>query len=167
MPRKRHTAEEIVTKQHIEFGEGVVDPRASAVWNRDGIGRDRPQGRSASGAGGCGSSTTSTTPSSWSSPRAAKPCRWPSWANTVPTSGSRTATAPSWDGRPRRTRSASPISSATCNTISTQATASLHLGCGICSGAPAGSARPKTTVQSAYVYLNSLLCRFNSLFAAI
>ena len=53
---------------------------AQPRWNRTG-----PASGSANATGGYGSSTTSTTPSSWSSLRAAKPCRWPSWANTAPT----------------------------------------------------------------------------------
>ena len=62
--------------------------------------------------------------SAFSSPRPRAPRKWSRIfsATSGPISGCPTATAAKWAGRTRTIRSASPISSATCNTPSTPAT---------------------------------------------
>jgi len=106
----------------------------------------RPACGSANGTGGCGCSTMRTAPSSKSNLRVASVWFRPFSASFGPTSGCPTGMAPRWAGQQRKTRSASPISSATCNTPSTRASASSRPGASATAStsAPAQSAPPRS-----------------------
>ena len=126
--------------RHPLRGADKPDPRASAVWNRDEIGRDRPQGRQAELV------AVGLPPQAQRRLRGRALTRQ-SRADGLPGPtpsrllGLGPLRRPSWDGRPRESMDClSPSHPRRAIRHRRGRRASLHLGCAICSGAPAGSA---------------------------